>query len=226
MTHRIPDLWDAEPGYLNTATYGLPPHQTLHDLREALDSWRGGRTRREHWEESVERARRSFARLVGADPATVAVGSQVSTLVGLVATALPDNARVLVPEIEFTSNVFPYLVHAGRGVEVVTVPVHDLLGSIDERITAVAYSVVQSATGEITDMAAVQEAARAHGVARSMTRELRNSERMPGVDRIWLPGEQSHEKRERYAQSGIPLAAGLLEQLNKLAGELGIDPLN
>jgi LDH2 family malate/lactate/ureidoglycolate dehydrogenase len=59
-----------------------------------------------------------------------------------------------------------------------------------------------------------------------LVRELRNSERMPGVDRIWLPGEQSHEKRERYAQSGIPLAAGLLEQLNKLADELGIDPLN
>ena len=59
-----------------------------------------------------------------------------------------------------------------------------------------------------------------------LVRELRNSERMPGVDRIWLPGEQSHEKREHYAQTGIPLAAGLLDQLNKLAGELGIDPLN
>ena len=59
-----------------------------------------------------------------------------------------------------------------------------------------------------------------------LVRELRHSERMPGVDRIWLPGEQSHEKRERYAQTGIPVPAGLLEQLNKLAGELGIDPLN
>jgi selenocysteine lyase/cysteine desulfurase len=163
VTHRIPDLWDAEPGYLNTATYGLPPHQTLHDLREAIDGWRRGRTSREHWEASVERARHCFARLVSADPATVTVGNQVSTLVGLVAAALPDNARVLVPEIEFTSNVFPYLVHAGRGVEVLTVPVHDLQDAIDERTTAVAYSVVQSATGEITDMAAVQEAARAHG---------------------------------------------------------------
>jgi selenocysteine lyase/cysteine desulfurase len=161
--HRIPELWDAAPGYLNTATYGLPPHSTLHDMHAALDGWRSGRTARGHWEESVERARRSFGRLVGAETASVAVGSQVSSLVGLVAAALPDNARVLVPDIEFTSNVFPYLVHAGRGVEVVTAPVDGLVDAIDERITAVAYSVVQSATGEITDMAAVAERARAYG---------------------------------------------------------------
>ncbi len=161
--HRIPELWDAAPGYLNTATYGLPPHPTLHDMHEALDGWRSGRTSRGHWEVAVEQARASFGRLVGAETTDVAVGSQVSSLVGLVAAALPDDARVLVPDIEFTSNVFPYLVHAGRGVEVVTAPVDGLVDAIDERITAVAYSVVQSATGEITDMAAVAAKARAYG---------------------------------------------------------------
>jgi selenocysteine lyase/cysteine desulfurase len=70
---------------------------------------------------------------------------------------------VLVPDIEFTSNLFPYLVHAARGVEVVTTPVDRLLDAIDDRTTAVAYSVVQSATGEITDMAAVAAKARQHG---------------------------------------------------------------
>jgi selenocysteine lyase/cysteine desulfurase len=163
MAHRIPELWDAAPGYLNTATYGLPPHPTLHDMREAMDGWRSGRTSRGYWERAVEEARASFGRLVGAETTDVAVGSQVSSLVGLVAAALPDNARVLVPDIEFTSNVFPYLVHAGRGVEVVTAPVDGLLDAIDERVTAVAYSVVQSATGEITDMAAVAARARAYG---------------------------------------------------------------
>ncbi|HEY6749236.1 MAG TPA: aminotransferase class V-fold PLP-dependent enzyme [Mycobacteriales bacterium] len=163
VAHRIPELWDAAPGYLNTATYGLPPHPTLHDMHAALDGWRSGRTDRGHWEVAVERARASFGRLVGAEASTVAVGSQVSSLVGLVAAALPDKARVLVPDIEFTSNVFPYLVQAGRGVEVVTAPVDGLVDAIDERTTAVAYSVVQSATGEITDMAAVAEQARAYG---------------------------------------------------------------
>lgn len=162
MTHGIPDLWDAEPGYLNTASFGLPPRATWHDLQEALGHWRGGSISWEVWGEAVERARHSFARLVGAQPGDVATGSQVSALVGLLAAALPDGSRVVVPDIEFTSNVFPWLVHAGRGVEVVAVPVAELVDAIDERTTAVAYSVVQSATGEITDMAAVQAAAAAY----------------------------------------------------------------
>lgn len=161
MTHGIPDLWDAEPGYLNTASYGLPPRPTWHALQEALADWRAGRTSWEHWGDSVERARHSFARLVGADAADVAVGSQVSSLLGPVAAALPAGSRVVVPDIEFTSNLFPYLVH--ERLDVVTVPVEGLLDAIDERTTAVAYSVVQSATGGITDAAAVAAAARAYG---------------------------------------------------------------
>jgi L-2-hydroxycarboxylate dehydrogenase (NAD+) len=55
--------------------------------------------------------------------------------------------------------------------------------------------------------------------------ELRGSEKMPGVDRIWLPGEQSEEKRLRYAKSGIPLADKLVQQLNDLALQLNIETL-
>jgi len=161
VTHRIPDFWDAEPGYLNTASYGLPPRSTWHDLQAALADWRAGRTSWEHWGHAVTSARHSFARLVGADPADVAVGSQVSTLLGPVAAALPAGSRVLVPDVEFTSNLFPYLVH--DRLEVVTVGVGGLVDAIDERTAAVAYSVVQSSTGEITDAAAVAAAARAYG---------------------------------------------------------------
>jgi selenocysteine lyase/cysteine desulfurase len=163
VTHRIPELWDAAPGYLDTATYGLPPHPTLRELDQAITGWRTGRARRTDWEEFVERGRHSVARLVRADPAGVAIGPQVSALVGLVASALPDGARVLVPDVEFTSNLFPYAVQGVRGVEVVTVPVRGLVDAIDDRTTAVAYSVVQSSTGEITDMAAVAAKARRHG---------------------------------------------------------------
>lgn len=56
--------------------------------------------------------------------------------------------------------------------------------------------------------------------------ELRGSERMPGVDRIWLPGEQSHEKRLRNEAHGIVLAPSLMKQLNDLAAQLNIKPLN
>lgn len=58
-----------------------------------------------------------------------------------------------------------------------------------------------------------------------LVRDIRNSERLPGVERIWLPGEQSHEKRERYLTQGIPVAPTLIAELNVLAAELGIAPL-
>jgi LDH2 family malate/lactate/ureidoglycolate dehydrogenase len=53
-------------------------------------------------------------------------------------------------------------------------------------------------------------------------REIRESERMEGVDRIWLPGEMEHyTARERLAQ-GIPLAPPVVESLRTLAAELGL----
>jgi len=58
-----------------------------------------------------------------------------------------------------------------------------------------------------------------------VVRDLRGAERLPGVERIWLPGEQSHQRRQQYAVSGIPLSAGVVADLTTLAGELGITPL-
>jgi L-2-hydroxycarboxylate dehydrogenase (NAD+) len=59
----------------------------------------------------------------------------------------------------------------------------------------------------------------------TLVRDLRNGERLQGVERIWLPGEQSYEKRERYRAHGIPVAAGVMADLALLAIELGIEPL-
>jgi L-2-hydroxycarboxylate dehydrogenase (NAD+) len=55
--------------------------------------------------------------------------------------------------------------------------------------------------------------------------DLRGSARIPGVDRIYVPGERSHEIRERRSSDGIPIASALLQGLDKLAGELGIAKL-
>jgi len=58
-----------------------------------------------------------------------------------------------------------------------------------------------------------------------LVRDIRGSNRLPGVGRIWLPGEQSHEKRARYRENGVPIASGLISDLQKLATDLGIAPL-
>jgi len=55
-----------------------------------------------------------------------------------------------------------------------------------------------------------------------LVRELRASRRMPGVDRIWLPGEQSHEKRIANERDGVALSPALLAQLDTVAKDLGI----
>ena len=59
----------------------------------------------------------------------------------------------------------------------------------------------------------------------ALVRDIRNSRRLPGVDRIRLPGEGSYAAREDRLENGIPLPAPLLASLNQLAAELGIAPL-
>ena len=56
----------------------------------------------------------------------------------------------------------------------------------------------------------------------TLIRDIRGSRRLPGVDTIRLPGEQSHAKREERMRLGIPLPDPLLKSLNQLAADLGI----
>ena len=103
-------LWQPEGVYCNTASYGLPPRPAWEALQNALAEWRGGATSWEHWAHSTHEARAVFARLVDVEVERIAVAATVSELVGSVVTALPRGARVLVPDVEFTSMLFPLLV--------------------------------------------------------------------------------------------------------------------
>jgi LDH2 family malate/lactate/ureidoglycolate dehydrogenase len=59
----------------------------------------------------------------------------------------------------------------------------------------------------------------------TLVRDFRGSSRMPGVDRISVPGERSHETRLARAENGIPIAPALVRGLNQVADELGIAKL-
>ena len=59
----------------------------------------------------------------------------------------------------------------------------------------------------------------------TLVRDLRASARMPGVERIWVPGEQSHARSGAYRAEGIPIAPALMKTLDRLAQELDIPPL-
>jgi LDH2 family malate/lactate/ureidoglycolate dehydrogenase len=58
-----------------------------------------------------------------------------------------------------------------------------------------------------------------------LVRDIRNSKRLPGVEAVRLPGEQSHAKRVEHMRLGIPMPAPLLQSLAALAAELKITPL-
>jgi selenocysteine lyase/cysteine desulfurase len=156
-------LWQPAGTYLNTASYGLPPTPAWEALQAALEDWRGGRTSWEHWGAPGEEARGSFARLVGVPVETVAIAANVSTLIGLVAASVPDGSRVLAPDVEFTSVLFPFMAQEGRGVTVRLVPAAELPGEIGPETDVVAFSAVQMATGEVADLDAIAAAASTHG---------------------------------------------------------------
>jgi selenocysteine lyase/cysteine desulfurase len=151
-------LWEAEPGYLNTASYGLPPRPAWDALQRALGEWRVGRTSWEHWDDATAVARAAFARLIGVDPVHVAVGSTTSQILAPVAAAVPAGARMVCPDIEFTSAVWPFLAR-GDG-EVRTAPVAALASIVDSGTDVVAFSLVQSATGEVAPYQEIVAAAR------------------------------------------------------------------
>jgi L-2-hydroxycarboxylate dehydrogenase (NAD+) len=59
----------------------------------------------------------------------------------------------------------------------------------------------------------------------TLVRDLRNSERMPGVERIQVPGERSAETRVTRTRDGIPIAPALMRGLDQVADDLGIAKL-
>jgi selenocysteine lyase/cysteine desulfurase len=147
--------------YLNTATYGLPPAAASAALAEAAAACAEGTYDPRTCDADIARARAAFAALVGADPASVAIGHQVSPFAGLVATSLRPGATVLVPEGEFTSLTFPFA--AARGVRVREAPLERLAEAVDARTDVVAWSAVQSADGRVADSGAIAAAAAAAG---------------------------------------------------------------
>ena len=156
MAH--PDFPGA-PGYLNTASMGLPPRGAAAAVKSAVDEWAAGRAQAPDYDEHVERSRSAWARLHRVDPATVAIGPQVSYFAGLVAAALPAGVEVVAYEGEFTSLIFPFL--ARDDLQVRLVPLGELPGAIGPRTALVAVSAVQSVDGRLADLEAIEVAAAA-----------------------------------------------------------------
>jgi selenocysteine lyase/cysteine desulfurase len=154
-----PSEYEGTPtrGYLDTATFGLPPATTLAAVEDAVAAWRhrGSWLR---WEEDGEACRELFARLIGVQPGEIAFVAAVSVGAGIVAASLPAGAgdNVVVYERDFDSVMFPWRPLAERGVELRLLPLERLAQGIDERTALVATSIVQSADGRVADLETIK----------------------------------------------------------------------
>ena len=153
--------FDVAPGYLAASSNGVLPRVSVEAMTADIARCGRGEVGPADYDAVVAQARSAYAALVGVPDEWVAIGSSTSELIASVAAGLPAQAEVLVAADEFTSVVAPFL--AGGRLEVRTVALADLADAITDRTAVVAYSLVQSATGELADAAAIARAARRHG---------------------------------------------------------------
>jgi selenocysteine lyase/cysteine desulfurase len=110
------------------------------------------------FDKPIHASRAAYASLIGVDERRVAMGSSVSSLIGLVASSIPDDSRVATLQGEFTSVTFPFAAHAARGVTVTELPPGRLEAAAGD-FDVVAASLVQSADGAVLDVESLRRTA-------------------------------------------------------------------
>lgn len=149
--------------YLNTASVGLLPRATAAKVDESTQQFVTGEFSIPGVDEVIANCRASLGRLLGTTADRIAIGSNVSQLVGLVAESLPAGSVVLAPDDEFTSGLWPFLARHDDGITVRTVPFEKLAEAVESDVTLVVAGLVQSADGAVADGSGVVQAARACG---------------------------------------------------------------
>ncbi|HEX4216450.1 MAG TPA: aminotransferase class V-fold PLP-dependent enzyme [Candidatus Dormibacteraeota bacterium] len=154
-----------EQTYLDTASYGLPPKETVGALERALADWASGRAQwSRDWDPAGDDCRRLVAPLLGSRPDRIALMPAGSSAVALVGSGLRANDEVVVPDDEFTSVLYPLLVAAGdRGARVRRVPYDRLGDAVTPATTMLAFSHVRSNGGYRQDLRALADAAHGAG---------------------------------------------------------------
>jgi selenocysteine lyase/cysteine desulfurase len=200
--------------YLSACTSGLPTIDTVQALRDDAAAWGRGEVSPAQYQGHIDRARELYAGLVEVGADRVAIGSQASVMAAVLAASVPEGREVVCVDGDFTSMVFPFLQQAHRGVTVRHVPVPQLADSLTENTWLVAFSLVQSATGEIADAPAIRAAAAAVGAF-----TLCDTTQAVG----WLPvnaGDFDATICHAYKWLGAPRGAAFLTVLPAIAALL------
>lgn len=169
------DLFPATAGcaFFNTAAVGLASRRLADSYRELINEWVAVGFDYVRGEQAANEARSTVARLIGADTADVALIPSVSSAAGLVAAQFGPaelGESVVIGELEYSSNHFPWRQLARKGYDVRRVPFRnggmhpeDVANRVGAGTRLVAFSAVQSATGHLSEVAAISGVARAVG---------------------------------------------------------------
>ena len=142
-------------GFLNSPTYGLPPGFLIDALQDCIAAWQAGTMEASSFDEPVRAGRAGYAALAGVPVDSVAMGGNVSAVLGLVAAAVPDGSRVATLAGEFTSTTFPFAAQAARGLTVTELTPEQLVSDAAD-FDVVTASLVQSADGAVLDADALR----------------------------------------------------------------------
>jgi len=165
--------------YLISHSLGAMPRETYDRLHEYAEIWatRGVRAWAEGWWEMPVTIGDDVARIIGADPGTVAMHQNVSICQSLILSCflpLPENSKrrkIVYSELNFPSVMYVYEAHArdhGLRIDIVksddgiTVPLERMLAAIDEETLLVPISHVLYKSAFLQDAQAIIE--RAHEV--------------------------------------------------------------
>lgn len=120
--------------YVHVANCSQAPQSTFtrNAALEYLDNWNQMGMDWDHWIEEVRYAKEEFAKIINASPEEIAIGTSVSELTGVVASALPLNVgrkKIAVTEAEFPTVGHVWQAMQKYGFNTVFIPVKN--GLID-----------------------------------------------------------------------------------------------
>jgi kynureninase len=162
--------------YLISHSLGAMPRGTYQSLQDYAEAWatRGVRAWAEGWWEMPVTLGDEVARIIGADPKSVAMHQNVSICQSLIISCFdptPPRNKIVYSELNFPSVMYVYEAHARSGrlrIETVksddgiTVPLERMLAAIDEETLLVPISHVLFKSAFLQDVRAITE--RAHEV--------------------------------------------------------------
>lgn len=160
--------------YLNHAAVSPIPARSAAAGRDLLDVFRDeGAYRIRRWADIGNEARGRFARLVSVSPEEVAFVKNTSEGISIIAAGFPwrQGDNVVTTNVEFPSNVYPWMRLRSRGVELRLVPARDgkvrpeeLFAACDGKTRILSLSSVEFGDGFRHDLPRIGQYCRRNGI--------------------------------------------------------------